>query len=1029
MWTFAGGPSFAANASHERISEEARAHARQSMPRGFDDVVSELSTALKSVETGDDDAFDKAMELRAEIRDRDTALQQEFADVEAMIKDKGLPDEILQRHRDFVAQYKERLATVESSLSRVEQGAVAPDGFFERAWFNTKIFFSGDPVREEAAAATAELLNSFQPKRIQKSFKPEDLPFRRLTPQKDLKPKETAEEWRRALDPAAQTSAIGKALGAIGDTIIPQAMAQSSDPPGPEDLAETIEVQFTPEIVALAAQLNNSPLEIYNWVLTNIQTNPVWGSVQGADYCRQTKNCNAFDTASLLIALLRTSGIPARYQLGTIELGEPQARNWLGGFDSLQAAGQFAAAAGTPATLHTKLDGLQTMRLDHVWVKAFLNYLPSQGDRPQAGTIGVDIDASFKEYEYKEPVPLEDLSLVDIEQLSETLIQSATFDPVTGALTSYDLDQVSAALAGLGADIEQSLANLPEGATLADIRGQEIISQPRIALIPSTLPYVVIARGPGPAEVPDTLRHTLRISFGEGSGFFDTTEFSYAAPLAKLAGSRISLEFEGASPVDRAAASVFLESLDLDGTALPIELPVSLLNLVAHLKIDGNSVATSLVAPMGASRNLTLAFSAPGGATSPVVNEVTVGEYIAIGLNVAGIAPEQIENRANASKAIETEYDEAVADPNQPVIFDEDIRAIPFASVIDTWFVNVDLIKDVSYRAAGAAWVRYPSVGAFFSDLAPLPLFGTPWKVRSTGLVMDIDRNLSVSESRISNDQALIDATLMQGLAGSSLESLVPVAVLDIDLQYFSSFATTDVLNHSIRAGIPILQLTQENFSDLQSELVIDEGSFQDIADAVAAGNIVIVPAEPIPIAGRAISGFAVIDPSTGGGDYIVGQSISGGIIFIIESRNAQLKQLEFIESTATATFGILLGVAEDLGPAEYFSKAFGPLTKIFGHVFNVLNALKDISNIYYDPKASDVQKALAITVIVSLLLAVTALAIAFSLAAAAAAPTGIGLVLAGPLASLVIGTISGLVVDFIKDYALKTICSQCDFK
>ncbi len=89
-------------------------------------------------------------------------------------------------------------------------------------------------------------------------------------------------------------------------------LAQAS-PPTSDDLADTIEVQFTPEITAKAEELENNPVKIYNWVRNNIEFVPTYGSIQGADYCLQTKLCNAFDTASLLIALLRVSGIHARY--------------------------------------------------------------------------------------------------------------------------------------------------------------------------------------------------------------------------------------------------------------------------------------------------------------------------------------------------------------------------------------------------------------------------------------------------------------------------------------------------------------------------------------------------------------------------------------------------------------------------------------------------------------------------------------------------------------------------------------------
>ncbi len=81
----------------------------------------------------------------------------------------------------------------------------------------------------------------------------------------------------------------------------PFLLAQA-DPPTSADLAETIEVQFTPEITAKAEELENNPVKIYNFVRNNIEFVPTYGSIQGADYCLQTEQCNAFDTASLLIA-------------------------------------------------------------------------------------------------------------------------------------------------------------------------------------------------------------------------------------------------------------------------------------------------------------------------------------------------------------------------------------------------------------------------------------------------------------------------------------------------------------------------------------------------------------------------------------------------------------------------------------------------------------------------------------------------------------------------------------------------------
>jgi transglutaminase-like putative cysteine protease len=59
---------------------------------------------------------------------------------------------------------------------------------------------------------------------------------------------------------------------------------------------------------------------MYTWVHDNIAFLPTYGSIQGAQMTLEAKQGNAFDTASLLIALLRAANIPARYVHGTVQI-------------------------------------------------------------------------------------------------------------------------------------------------------------------------------------------------------------------------------------------------------------------------------------------------------------------------------------------------------------------------------------------------------------------------------------------------------------------------------------------------------------------------------------------------------------------------------------------------------------------------------------------------------------------------------------------------------------------------------------
>ncbi len=87
-----------------------------------------------------------------------------------------------------------------------------------------------------------------------------------------------------------------------------------ADPPVAADTAPTMECEFTPELTALANELNNDPVEIYNWVHKNIKYDRYYyGSRMGAQTTYFNERGNTWDISSLLITLLRISGIPARY--------------------------------------------------------------------------------------------------------------------------------------------------------------------------------------------------------------------------------------------------------------------------------------------------------------------------------------------------------------------------------------------------------------------------------------------------------------------------------------------------------------------------------------------------------------------------------------------------------------------------------------------------------------------------------------------------------------------------------------------
>jgi len=144
-------------------------------------------------------------------------------------------------------------------------------------------------------------------------------------------------------------------------------------------------VQITPELEALAQELEHNPVKIYNWVHDNIQFIPTNGSIQGSQLTLETKSGNATDTANLLIARRRASGIHARYVYGTVQIPIEKVMNWVGGVTVPEAAIQLLGQGGIPTAGLTQGGQIAFVKMEHVWVEAYVDFFPSRGAKHITG--------------------------------------------------------------------------------------------------------------------------------------------------------------------------------------------------------------------------------------------------------------------------------------------------------------------------------------------------------------------------------------------------------------------------------------------------------------------------------------------------------------------------------------------------------------------------------------------------------------------------------------------------------------------
>ncbi len=126
----------------------------------------------------------------------------------------------------------------------------------------------------------------------------------------------------------------------------------------------------TPSLFALrrvAKSLGGNPLKIFEYVRNNVFTEPYWGFLRGASRTYYDLYGNDADQASLLITLLRESGVPARYAYGLVRVPTKYLADVLG-LRNIDAAVYIYSTAG----LLYQVEGSYAW-IFHVWVRAYLN--------------------------------------------------------------------------------------------------------------------------------------------------------------------------------------------------------------------------------------------------------------------------------------------------------------------------------------------------------------------------------------------------------------------------------------------------------------------------------------------------------------------------------------------------------------------------------------------------------------------------------------------------------------------------------
>jgi hypothetical protein len=744
-------------------------------------------TSYNATDSAFADGIDRLLALEEKLAQANEALLQKFGEIEKSLKENGYPEEKIDRHIQMVKNHSIVSEHLLNLLANLRVARTFDDqSTMENVIRELNQYFIDNIFRQEPP-----LLNS-QP-----------LPVRMEVKQAPI--------IRGELVPA----------------ILYPTFSKEERVPDPGDLDSTIDVQFTDEIIALAESLHHSPVEIYNFVRDNFEFEAYLGSRKGSSQTLHHRRGNDYDQASLLIALLRVSGIPARYATGTIRMTVEQATNWLGIQDK-KNAGSILTTCGMEGIIYIVNDDTVAIGCRRVWVEAwvpFINYRGAIND--SVGFMWVPMDPTFKQYTYNAGINLPAEIGFDAEGFVEQYYSTLHSETPIEMYRDMLID---------------SLAIYHPGATYEDLITTRSVIKETDGILPGTLPYELMEQDTVFSEIPSDKRYRLRFYLYGGTGM----DLDYETSLPEIAEKQVTISYVGATAEDQ-------YTIDTAGGIFNITTPY-IVDLKPVLKIDGCEVArgTGWVG-LGETHDSKMYFTTPVGDFNEmpeVYNTIVAGNYQGIGIDPEDAIPSFFGPPQTAC-----EENQLGQESHQ--------LALTYLNKVDrggddlTGMMHQVVMNDVSE--------------AIVENSVVVNMLGKyPSSIEWVGMTVDADRKIigPFSVDGVDND---CDYMRLGGADGSIQENRLFEDRFDEE-----AISAIKILELASDSGIPVCEITYSIAAECpginQPASIIDA-----INSALAQGHHVIIPQKQFTYYEWSGTGYIDIDPVTCAAGYIISGGHNGG--------------------------------------------------------------------------------------------------------------------------------------------------------
>lgn len=619
------------------------------------------------------------------------------------------------------------------------------------------------------------------------------------------------------------------------------------------DLLQTNDTIINEEIRTEFAALKR-PLEMYLYVKNNFMPEFYYGSRKGAIGAYEQKAGNDYDIASLLIGVLRDKNIPARYARGEIRITAKQAMKWTGTKDPDVALHQIAAL-NIPATGLISEGELVAIRLEHVWVEAYVPYTNYRGTGGNTGkSLWVPLDPSFKN--------LTHINGVDMASLSDYVNNEDNFLTAESEMNGVNIGGIATEAEGQSsAMIKYLLENGYAQGNVVDVFGGREINQEEIRYLPIELPYTVCNNIDTFDDIPNSLTESITFTL-EGGGLydFDLGETSIEKQLyaPDIYGKNLLLNYVPATDSDKATIEKY-------GNIF--KTPAYLFELKPELVLDGEVIAEGITCSAGCKQtyNIRINSVAPKKADVNVGNSVVVGGMYCIALDYGTISAEELQR-------CQSKIGEVKETLSKDNIYTVDAMGEILDSVAKSYFAQLDMYNKIIAGQKKVRETRELSVGIVGFDINVLYTFNSPAELNEGGIFLDIIHDVHSVVSDTNNKQDEKEFMLLSGIYSSAMEHGVLEQATGVE-----SVSTIKAFEYAKQHNIPIHTITKENLSEELGKLSVNENVKQNISSSVQSNKIIVIPEKEITINQWSGVGYMVLDPDTFACGYMISGGLAGG--------------------------------------------------------------------------------------------------------------------------------------------------------